>query len=101
MLKVIAVYDVKAAAYSAPKFIPTIGLAVRAFTDVCADPSSPMAQYPADFSLRELGTFDPATGKLVSHPEPIMILEASAVVAQRAEDRLKREPLLPLAEVSK
>lgn len=82
MDKVFAVFDVKAAAFGSLVVCPTNGLALRMFAEVCANRESPMWKYPADYSLYELGTYDPATGKLVALPQPSVLCTASAVVAQ-------------------
>ncbi len=81
MLKVFAVHDVKAASYGNPLFMTTSGLAMRMFMDVCADPKSPMHQHPADYSLHELGTFDPNSGVIEGH-EIMHIASASDMLQQ-------------------
>lgn len=83
MLKVFAVRDVKADAFGNPICVQTKGLAVRAFSDACADPRSPMAQYPEDYMLYEIGKYDPATGLLSGISVPELVATASEIIASR------------------
>lgn len=96
MLKVFAVFDVKAAAFGAPQFMATRGLAMRAFAEASADARSPLAQYPADYSLYELGEYDPATGMITSLPQPSMLVSAAAIIQERELQRKSREPELSM-----
>lgn len=82
MLKIYAVRDVKADAYGTLICCPTKGLALRAFADACADPRSPMAQYPSDYTLYELGTFDPASGSVTGHKVPEYVASAVETIAK-------------------
>lgn len=81
MTKVFAVYDAKAACYGRMIEQPTEGLAARSFADACKNQEGPLYQHSGDYSLYELGTFDPASGKMESLPEPKHIISASAVVS--------------------
>lgn len=85
MLKVFAVRDVKADAYGALICVPTQGLAMRAFIEAAADPRGPIAQYPTDYSLYELGTFDPNSGTLIGHKTPIFVSSAIEAKAVKVE----------------
>jgi len=82
MLKLFAVYDDKAAAFGAVMCLPTNGLALRAFADACADARSPMAQYPMDYKLMELGEYDPNSGSIKGLPLPLLVATASQVLQQ-------------------
>ncbi|WNK12978.1 MAG: nonstructural protein [Microvirus sp.] len=81
MLKIFAVRDVKAEAYGALICVMTKGLASRAFVDACSDSRSPMAQYPSDYSLYELGEFDPNSGAVSGHKLPVYIMSATEALA--------------------
>lgn len=80
MLLVFAVYDSKAAAYNAPMFLATKGLALRAFSDACAAPDSPLVKHAEDYSLFEIGSYDPNSGLLKAITPPVHVVNASAVV---------------------
>ena len=100
MMTVFAVRDVKSDAFGAPIVCATKGLAMRSFQEACLDKSSPMAQYPEDFSLYEIGTYEANAGRLTGHPLPQLIVTATEILAQVKRDRLVTEPELPgVAEV--
>ncbi len=84
MIEIFAVFDAKAAAYGSPMFVPTRGLALRSFSDVVADKGSMLAKHPGDYSLYQLGTYDPNSGKLVALSEPDFVVSASDMVQQFA-----------------
>lgn len=61
--KVCAIYDTQAKFYSAPFFAPTIGDAVRSFSDAVNDKNMGMlSKHPEDFILYDLGTWDDTDG---------------------------------------
>jgi hypothetical protein len=73
MINVIcSVKDRAADAYGRPLFVPSVGLAIRSFTDEvnreAAD--NQMHNHPDDFDLYELGTFDDNTGIIECHATP-------------------------------
>lgn len=96
MQRIYAVWDEKAEAYGSLICCATAGLAARAFSDACADSRSPMAQYPGDYKLVELGTFDPNSGAVVGHVQPVFITSASATLAQLRAKAAQLQPELPL-----
>lgn len=61
-----AVYDFKAECYGAPFLMQKDVLAQRAFGSLVNDPQSKVHQYPGDFKLYRIGTFDDTTGLVVS-----------------------------------
>jgi len=68
--KMFSVFDVKATAYGTPFFMPTIGMAIRAFTDVAADPQTQINKHPEDYVLYELGEFDDCDGSVAMNIPP-------------------------------
>ena len=62
--KIFSIYDEKAQAYLPPFFLPTVGMAKRAFADCCNSDSHQFGKHPADFTLFELGEFDDAHGDI-------------------------------------
>jgi hypothetical protein len=81
MLKVFAVRDVKADAFGNLITVPTKGLATRAFADACADSRSPMAQYPEDYTMYEIGVYDPNSGTIKGHALPELVMTAVEAIA--------------------
>jgi len=59
-----AIYDSKAEAFARPFFFPTKGMAMRAFTDHVSDPSTPVGQHPADYTLFHIGEWDDHEGHI-------------------------------------
>lgn len=78
-LHVCAVFDVKAEAFGRPMFVPSVGLAIRAFIDECKNPESQMCKYRQDFSLYEIALFDDERAEFtpVGNPQKLL-LEGSA-----------------------
>lgn len=81
MLTAFAVYDCKAEAYGMPIFQSNRGLALRSFSDACADMKSPMSMHPEDYALYEIGSYDPNKGLLTDLTPAKHIVSASSVVA--------------------
>lgn len=80
MLKVFTLFDSAAAAYMAPFYLPTAGVAIRQLQEAKADPKSALSQHAQDFTLYELGTFDPATGIHTLHQAPVRVLALNEVL---------------------
>lgn len=61
-----SVYDSKALCYAVPFFMPTVGAAVRAFSDLANDNQSMVCRHGSDYVLYEVGVFDDAKGVLTA-----------------------------------
>lgn len=59
---VFAVFDRKSETFNTPFFMRTLGEALRAFQDLCEDDRTIMHRHPEDFSLVQLGKWDPRKG---------------------------------------
>lgn len=70
-VEVFSIYDSAAEAYNQPFFAQAKGQAVRMFTQMCNDPKSNINQYPSDFTLFHIGSFDDSSAKFTLHPSPI------------------------------
>lgn len=55
---VFTVYDQKAEAFLPPFFVPSVGLATRAFTDCINSKDHQFGKHPADYTLFNLGTWN-------------------------------------------
>lgn len=64
MLKIFSVYDSKAEAFVQPFFSPATGTAIRSFATACNDENTDIHRYAGDYTLFEIGEFDPSTGKI-------------------------------------
>lgn len=88
-LKMFAVYDSKAEAYMQPFFMQSRGQAIRAWDGLVNDAKSEMCQYPADFTLFELGEYDDSNGQ-------VEMLDAKINLGCAIEFKKKPADTLPL-----
>lgn len=63
-MKIFAIYDSKAEAYLTPIFAPTKGVALRMFATAANDPTTDFSKYAGDYTLMEIGTWDPTKGDI-------------------------------------
>lgn len=78
-----AVYDSAAMVFSnPPMFVPSVGVATRAFTDEVRRDSSDnqLNRHPGDFVLFELGSYDDEDGKFLTLDKPRAIIRGVDVV---------------------
>lgn len=61
-LQVFCIYDAAAQAFMAPFFMPTVGMAIRAFGDDVVNPQGQLGRHPADYSLYHFGAFNDIKG---------------------------------------
>ena len=62
--QIYAVYDSKAEAFLPPFFQDTDGLAIRAFTQAANDQDHNFGKWAEDYTLFQIGEWDPNTGTL-------------------------------------
>lgn len=69
------VKDRAADAYGRPMFVPSVGVAIRSFSDEVnrKDPDNQLFNHPDDFDLYELGEFDDNTGLFDLHDQPKLL----------------------------
>ena len=70
-----SVKDRAADAFGRPMFVPSIGVAIRSFSDEVNrnDPENQLNNHPDDFDLYELGEFDDNTGLFALHEQPKLL----------------------------
>jgi len=76
-----SVKDRAADAFGRPLFVPSVGLAIRSFSDEVnrqADDNQ-MYHHFDDFDLFELGTFDDSNGIIECHPQPKLLTLGKSV----------------------
>jgi hypothetical protein len=78
-LKMYSIQDQKAQLFHPPYFTQTYGEAERIFTTIVNDPNNQISQYPEDFNLYHLGTYNDETGKMSSLDTPEHCLKAVQV----------------------
>lgn len=64
LVRMYAIYDTKAAAYLQPFFCANNAIAFRNIERACKNPQSPFAEFPADFNLFCLASFEDVDGVL-------------------------------------
>jgi len=82
MLKLFSIYDGKIRSFMRPFLDAHTGSALRSFEQACKEPTSPFAQFPADFVLYEVGTFNEETGETTSYSPKIQLAAAIDYVRQ-------------------
>lgn len=74
---VVSVKDRAADAFGRPAFVPSIGIAIRSFSDEVNrdDPDNQMFMHPDDFDLYELAMYDDSTGivEMLDTPRLLML----------------------------
>ena len=83
--KIFSVYDSKAKAYLPPFFLHEEGMAIRGFTTAVNDKSHAFGQYPADYTLFNIGAFDDATAQII-HQDPISLGNGIEFVQKSTEE---------------
>lgn len=86
--RMFAIYDVKAQMYNAPFFMPSVGMAIRAFSDLVNDAQSMVAKHPEDYQLFEVGGFDDNSGE-ASSVTPVKFISS-------AVECVVRKPVFPM-----
>ncbi len=90
-----AIYDIKAEAYLTPFFSPNAQLALRMFMQAGADTNSNIHQYPADFTLFEIGEFEQDHGTLTAHQALLNMGTALSHLTASAQAELEHADLPP------
>lgn len=76
LLIVCAVRDSAVDAFMRPFCVPTIGMAVRSFSDEAVNPESEIRKHASDYELFQLGVFDEETGKFDNLDAPRSLARA-------------------------
>lgn len=66
-----AIYDEKAEAYLQPFFLNTVGMALRAVTDIVNNPEHEFARHAADYTLFQLAEYDDCSGEFINCKKPL------------------------------
>lgn len=85
-LKVIAIRDIKNETYGIPFYAKTFGGAIRSLQmELEQNPKSAMAQFPEDYELWSIGTYDEEAGQLGGTNDPKMILKINEIAIKKEE----------------
>ncbi len=79
-----SVKDRASDAFGRPMFVPSIGVAIRSFSDEVnrSDTDNQLFNHPDDFDLFDLGTFDDSNGSFNLHETPVQIAIGKQVKIQ-------------------
>lgn len=79
-MEIFTIKDTKAEAFHAPFYQRTQAEAVRSFAMTTNSPQTQINEYPEDFDLYHLGSFDDRTGKMTILDTPEHIQKATNVL---------------------
>lgn len=91
MMTIVTVLDKALGAYSRPMCVPSVGIAVRSFTDEVnrQDSNNEMYKHPEDFVLYGIGEFDEETGVINAYQAPVK-LESAEYLAKRRDENVSQ-----------
>lgn len=74
-LNLCSVKDRAADAFGRPMFVPSLGVAIRSFTDEINrnDKDNQLFNHPDDFDLYDFGVFDDNSGLFEIHNQPTLL----------------------------
>lgn len=98
--KVFSVFDAAAQAYLTPFFMPTRGLAIRAFQQAVNDEGHQFHRHAADYTLFEIGLFDERSGQLLSRESYDRIGSGNELAEQPSLDMTNVEQMESKNEVA-
>lgn len=87
--KMFTVFDSKSKAFGVPFFMPTVGMALRAFKDLASDPQTLLYRHPDDFSLYQIGEYDDANATVTNKTPLQMLAVASEFKLMETKELLK------------
>lgn len=102
MLHIFSVFDSAAGAFLDPFHAQTTEVAMRMMREICNRPDHQFSKYPEDYTLFEIGSFDPQTGVLepLATPHPLGLAlsfkDNHTAAAAPAARHFNGEPPTPL-----
>lgn len=82
-LKIYSIRDSKGDVFNPPFYAKTHGEAEREFTMACRRENSPAAQFPEDYDLYFIGTYDNTSGKIQANDTPQHVVKAVQVLTKQ------------------
>lgn len=96
-VKIFTILDKKIGTYHQPVFLSHPEIAKRSYQIAANQPDSHLSTYAEDFSLHEIGEYNPENGQIHAYNKPVWICEIASLRAQARED----EKILPFAPLAK
>jgi hypothetical protein len=81
-LELVAIHDSALGAFARPAFVPSVGVAVRGFTDEVNRSDGEIGKHPSDYTLYHLGSFDDENARFALLPDPKVLIRAVDVVVK-------------------
>jgi len=74
---VVALFDKKAKVFKTPFYVPQVEIAVRSLVGAVNGPDrTDLTDFPEDFALYQIATYDDETAKFDCPPQPLFVAEA-------------------------
>ncbi len=83
VLKMFTIYDRKSAIHQPPAYCHSVGHAMRVFMTVFRDPKSVFFQFPEDFQIFEVGSFDDRCAKLTPIGAPRLVCAGTELLEKK------------------
>lgn len=97
-MKIFSIFDSKAAAYMTPFTLQSSAHAIRQISELMLSrEASPFSDYPEDFTLMEIGSWDQLTGEI--HPHSAFISHGNLAVMKAALKNRREQQQQLSAEV--
>lgn len=85
VVKMYSVYDFKSSIYNPPICCHNRGDAIRFFDRLFQDPKRLENQYPSDFKIFEVGSYDNLTGIITVDKNPLFICNVEDIIGNSKE----------------
>lgn len=82
-LEMFSVQDVKAGVFNPPQCFNNVETMKRAFTREFNKENSMVNQFPHDFRVFKVGTYNDGTGEVTKLPTPKLVLEIKDIVGKQ------------------
>lgn len=82
-MKMYTVYDSKSESYTNPTCNPARGQALRSFSDAVNSGSGVLSDHPEDFTLFEIGDFDPDSGNITLYDAKVSVVNGLDVKEEK------------------
>lgn len=84
-LQCYSIYDIKAEIYHVPSYCHNDAHARRMYMSEIGKSQSVFHQFPEDFRIFKVGSFDDSTGMLTPEKTPVMLCELKSLVLENSD----------------
>jgi len=86
ILRMYSVYDIKSKIYHPPQYCHNTGHATRMFTSQFQKAGSVMHDFPNDFQIFEVGSYDDQTAELEGLKNPTLVCSVADLITPAPEE---------------